>query len=487
VTATRAGRLADWLTPERTTFVAAVLGLAVVACLMPAQADTWWQLRAGQDIVASGQVSLVDRYSYTAAGQPWPDHEWLWQVVTYGLYRAGGMPLLTAVCAALIVAAFVLASSLAEGPFGQRLGLFVLAVMLCGPGAGVRPQLFTLLALMTTVVLVVRRREWALPPLFLLWANMHGAVVLGGVVLAAATALAAVRREGRRLARLAAASAASGALMLITPLGRGLFTFIGESMERSRENDITEWRSALQWAPRPLAFCVAAALLVLLAARRWRRLSGFADHFVVICALLFVPIAGRAVRNIGAFALLALPAASRLLTLREGEPDRVVGRVQRFLADLVSAAAGDARPSRARDARNLVLMAVAGAVFVGVAWSRPLDSLDWNPVSPAAAATIRACPGRVFNEYSEGGYLIWFVPAQPVFIDGRQDPYSLEFLRRANFAHGDRTARAALFAQYGIRCAALSPRSLLAPVLRAEGWSESYADERWVVLTRPRS
>lgn len=68
--------------------------MAVFALLMPAQGDTFWHLRAGQEIWRTFHVPLDEHYSYTAAGGYWPDHEWLWQAFAYGLYRLGGMRLL---------------------------------------------------------------------------------------------------------------------------------------------------------------------------------------------------------------------------------------------------------------------------------------------------------------------------------------------------------------------------------------------------------
>ena len=41
--------------------------LAVCACLMPAHSDTYWHLRAGQEIWRTLHVPLVEHYSYTAA------------------------------------------------------------------------------------------------------------------------------------------------------------------------------------------------------------------------------------------------------------------------------------------------------------------------------------------------------------------------------------------------------------------------------------
>ena len=51
------------------------IALATLAAFAPAQGDTWWLIREGQEIVQRGSVSLVDDYSHTAAGLFWPNHE----------------------------------------------------------------------------------------------------------------------------------------------------------------------------------------------------------------------------------------------------------------------------------------------------------------------------------------------------------------------------------------------------------------------------
>lgn len=464
-----------------------LIGLIVVACLIPANADTYWHLRAGQDISRSGQVSLVDQYSYTAAGQPWPDHEWLWQLISYGAYFVGGMPVLTALAAAMLVSAFWLAENLTVGPWWVRLPLFVLSVLLSGPPWAVRPQMLTLVALLSVTWLLARGKDWVVPPIFLAWANAHGAVVLGLAILGAALLTAAARREKARAIRLALVSAICGGLIFFTPLGLRLLSFIGESTERSRLNAITEWRSGLVPAPGSVAFWMVAIAISISAARLWRKLPTFADQFLVACAVLFIPFGLQAVRNIGPFALLALPAATRLLAASSSPRAAALSEwLRRNLEGGPPSSEHQAPESVAslrRNRRNLGVIAIVGTLIVGWAWRRPYAGLNWTPVSPTAAAAIRACPGRVYNEYNEGGYLIWFVPDRPVFIDGRQDPFSLPFLRRAQAVATDPVVGKAVFAEYGIHCAALSPESRLVARLRGRGWRETHRDERWVVLT----
>src|SRR6185503_7708895 len=68
------------------------VAFALRAALMPAQNDTFWHLRAGADIRATGAIPRVDHYSHTFAGAPWPDYEWLAQAAMFLVYRVGGMP-----------------------------------------------------------------------------------------------------------------------------------------------------------------------------------------------------------------------------------------------------------------------------------------------------------------------------------------------------------------------------------------------------------
>src|SRR5689334_9217032 len=52
--------------------------------------DIWWHLRNAQYLLQHHQFPRFDMYSFTAAGHPWINHEWLSEVPYYVAYRAFG-------------------------------------------------------------------------------------------------------------------------------------------------------------------------------------------------------------------------------------------------------------------------------------------------------------------------------------------------------------------------------------------------------------
>ena len=48
--------------------------------------DTLLHIRTGQYIAQNG-VPTKEVFSFSIAGQPWIDHQWLWQVIVYTIYK----------------------------------------------------------------------------------------------------------------------------------------------------------------------------------------------------------------------------------------------------------------------------------------------------------------------------------------------------------------------------------------------------------------
>ena len=220
-----------------------VLFLAIVlTCgLTPMQTDTWWQLRAGQDMWMSRQVLLTDLYSHTAYGSFWPNHEWLAEVIFYAIYRVGGFALLTLFAAALIAGGWALTWRLTQGPVRQAFFWTALALVSSAGWWEPRPHAFSLLFIPATVFLLVRDRPWWLPLVFLVWANCHGGVLLGFVLLGAGLGVQTLMapRLWRRSVLIVLACAVA---VTVTPLGFSFWTEIPKSLARINQYTLDEWK-----------------------------------------------------------------------------------------------------------------------------------------------------------------------------------------------------------------------------------------------------
>ena len=93
-------------------------------------------------------------------------------------------------------------------------------------------------------------------------------------------------------------------------------------------------------------------------------------------------------------------------------------------------------------------------------------------------------PGRLFNSYNWGGYLLWELPEYPVFIDGRTDLYNDEIINQwLQVVRGESGWLEALD-RWEVRLVLLEPRMPVVSLLPGQGWWLLYADGTAVVYGR---
>jgi hypothetical protein len=321
-------------------------------------------------------------------------------------------------------------------------------------------------ALMLTCTLLLSNRQRMLPLLFLVWANLHSAVLLGLVVMGAAC-IAALVRDRRVPVDLVVVTAACVAAVCLTPMGLQFWPEVLSSLERSKTNGLIEW-SPPGWQPVLWPFWAMAAALPVAAILFRRRLRGTTITMVAV-ALALLPLAARSMRNVSMFMLVAVPAITML-----ARRDDARAPVRR------------AKERSGLNAAVLGVAAVGSVILVGFAWAAPLPLLGWQPIAPAAIQAIAGCDDPIYNTFEAGGAIIWFVPQKKVFIDNRQDPYSPELLSAAHQVESDgRYER--LFVDYGIRCAVVPGGSATAKALSLDpSWFASYDDQRLNVFISRR-
>ena len=167
-----------------------LLGFVLNLTFQPlVEPDFGWHLRAGLDLLAHGWILPdTDPYSHTMPDWRWVEHAWLTDGLLGLLYR-GLEPVgplgVIAFFGVVTTLAWWVAAGQASVPQTYRLTAMVASFWVALPFLGARTQLVSLLgvAILLRVWCQIQQGRrlwsWALPPLFLLWANLHGGFTAG--------------------------------------------------------------------------------------------------------------------------------------------------------------------------------------------------------------------------------------------------------------------------------------------------------------------
>jgi hypothetical protein len=133
---------------DRLTSAAMALAAFAIGSVPEPDFDYWWHLAVGRYMVQTHQWPSPDPFSFTASGQIWTAHEWLIEIVMYGLYSTFGHAGPRAFFAVCFAATMMIAFA-ALRRAGMRVliaALLALLLMLASVGfAGPRPHLLSLL------------------------------------------------------------------------------------------------------------------------------------------------------------------------------------------------------------------------------------------------------------------------------------------------------------------------------------------------------
>lgn len=470
-------------TPQ--VFVAVVfLGLFAMAARNVIDPDVWWHLKTGQYIVEHKNIPHSDPFSYTRAGQPWVAHEWLSEVLLYGIERAGGFGALIVAFSAVICAAFFLLY-LRCGSDRYVAGLAALwAACATIPVWGVRPQVLSLL-LTSLWLLILERSEdrpkllWWTPPLMLLWVNLHAGFALG-LALSASFLLgesieqwAGARPRNRGL-RFAAVIFLFDVLAVpMNPNGLRMFSYPIETLRSAAmQRYIAEWASPNFHQGEYWLFLLT--ILGTFIALAWSGRGTRPREWLLLIASLYAGLCS--IRMMPLFVLIAVPLiCARVSDWRESK-----------------------RPGLSRPSINSVAFLNAGIVLAMVAFAgvhifqiiHRQTETEARYFPGAAVAFLQTHPAaRIFNHYDWGGYLVWkLYPSTKVFIDGRADLYGEKLLDQFAQTYQFRGGWQRTLQDWKVDTVIVPVDSGLATGLRnCPGWRVSYEDKQAIVLAAPVS
>jgi tetratricopeptide (TPR) repeat protein len=178
---------------KKLNWVFGVLAIGVLFALIAFAAtieikdlDLWLHIQMGQFIVQNGYVPSVDVLSASFAGQPWINHEWLFQIIVYLVKSHWGLDGLIYMQSAVVVLSFLIFLLLTYTKERQLaiIPLLFLVLQVYETRFTIRPDIFSVLffALYIYILSLYLDKRWSLWVFFILqviWSNMHGYSLFG--------------------------------------------------------------------------------------------------------------------------------------------------------------------------------------------------------------------------------------------------------------------------------------------------------------------
>ena len=474
--------------------------------------DLGWHLRTGEQVLLTHHAPHINVWSYYLPGHTWIDHEWAVDTLLWlgWSHHAWVLVELLFLLIVLIPLGYWIKRSLnaLDLFFATVAGTYMINFV------GVRPQMWSYLLFFFFYLLLEKhsslfKKPWFLaiiPLYFLMWANIHGGFPAGllawGILLAVRGYNEVFVGKDSKLRSLVPEGISlivSCVATLSTPYGLDLIKEIYFTTHFQTLGRIAEWQPALYHWSFPFLFLIGIMIPLFHITTSKKEVGLLAPTIAFF--LLFM----QHVRMVPMFFVTVLPA------LRNS--------TEQFFAHTISGSSEE----RIKITFRLEVAALVGVLLTlcFAPSTSHLSSIFTPPEAAIAAldsAYLAHIPGRVFNDYGYGGWMIYVHPERQVYIDGRMAQWQTTSGTAAFDEYVDMTETPgkwrATFTQYGITKAILTRdswtvipvpthislgpftnairqllgahdyESLPSQLLKA-GWCMRYSDEQAIILVAP--
>jgi hypothetical protein len=444
-----------------------VVALATMAIRPISDPDAWWNLKAGEYLLETGNFAGPDPWSRFSSAD-FVLTEWTGSALAAVLYGQVGASALVWLRMLGVVALFVVMLSVARRAADLPSAVIASLVGLVAASGSLseRPQTLGILFFMLAVLAwrraaVSGRPPWLLIPFTWLWACTHGLWVLGialGVATVVGFAVDPARRQhaGKHAVVVALSVIAAG----LTPVGPRLllapFHVHGAAAEI-----IQEWRPAE--VTEPLTLIALTACLAVAAIWLYRPSSWWERAHLALALGLTLMYA----RTVPAAACVIVPLLATALQSLRRRPAAPIERVER------RALAG-----------GMIAVVLLGSVLAGPVSATPrltpnslLDDLRRIP-----AGTV------VFDDYDISSWLLYEAPDLELVVDSRTEVFSTEYLTQYTNALRAKPGWDSFVDETGASWAVLRKGAPLTDALqRRAGWVATASSPEYIVLKQPES
>jgi hypothetical protein len=468
-----------------------ILILAIVLSVkgnLLGDADTGYHIRAGEYILDNLKVPHYDIFSFTTPPIPWTAHEWLSEVIFALIHKFSGLSGLVVAMTVVIASAYTVLLKFLRAS-GINIIVAALIVALAAGASTIhwlaRPHIFSLfLTIIWYIILDTYQYKnknylYLLPPLMILWVNLHGGFIAGFMLLAiyiTGNLLKAIfikeeRPEtSQRIKILLAISFLCILASLLNPQGYKILLFPFElTANKFIMDNVNEWLSPnfhtdlryeymlllmiLVFGVSVLKLNAIETLLVIL----FTHMSLFSARYILLYAIILSPIIARRIDHL-------------ILTLSDRKP------IKRFLAIADRATVTDSKT------KGYLWSLLAVATLIITLFMGKLE-YDFDkkklPVEAVQFIKKEKITGNMFNNDEFGDYIIYAAwPEYKVFFDGRSDMYGVarmkEYIKVVRIEQGwDEVLK-----KYNINWIIYNANSPLSQfLLERDDWKLIYADK----------
>ena len=455
--------------------------------------DTWWHLRAGQWILDNRQIPHVDPFSHTREGASWEYPGWLVEIPMLWVYQASGPGGLNLWTALMVTLAFWFVWKTMSGGEFLKAFVIILAATASGVYWAARPYLVTFLLMAVYLWILesyrwgkdrrIVNRVWWLPVWMVIWVNSHGGFIVGfilwGIYWISEFSLIlwdtfVRRRIPFRFSNFGTPLLWSGLLMVLSvclnPYGPVMLSYPFKTISIGVLRDyIQEWQTPQfhSLSVQPFAWLILLTFGCVGASRKRLAIVDFS------LVSLFAYLGLLAGRNIALFSIVA-----PMVITRHAAP--LISSATRLLGIRMETVSSPAKKMRYINTAILIILAAVVLFKVAMIYPDQVNLEAFNkylPVDAVQYLKIEKPPGKLFNSYNWGGYLIWALPEYPVFVDGRTDLYNDELIEEWLEIINAKKGWQDLLARYGVGVILIENGSTLERALQVErGWERIYVD-----------
>jgi hypothetical protein len=486
-----------YLLPSLADVIFVVILVIIVSGLskhdLLADGDTGFHIRAGEYIIENHEVPTRDIFSHTPPPGGWIAHEWLSEVIFALIHRATGLTGLVIVSSVIIALLFYLLMD-----FLMEKGVSIILASLLTSFAALissihwlaRPHLSSLLLVLIFYRVIDRyesgkgNRLYLLPPLMLLWVNLHGGFMVGllllGVYVAGNSLSLLLDRKGggypnkndakRKIKALAITLGLCVIASAVNPQGFGILFFpLKLAQEKLLMDNVIEWQSPNFHYMMPFAYMLM--LLIVIVGVSPLRLTATE----AILLVLFTYMSLYSARHIPLFALITSPIIG---TRAEDIVQKWKGN--RYVMKFIEISENVSKTDSASRGHVWPAVAVAAVIVLAVMGSIKYQFDEEKfPVRAVEFLKQEKISGNMFNDDEFGDYIIYSAwPEYKVFFDGRSDMYGEERLKEYFDIIWLRPEMEEVFEKYDISWVIYKAESPLSAYLaERDDWDLIYEDE----------